>query len=383
MFKEDGTAMIKILFFIDTLSSGGAEKVLQHLVNHMDQSQFDITVQSVWPHHIGNILAPGIKYKPLYPVKNKFTEYLYRFEAATGLTYPLHMKDDYDIECAFLEFGPTKVLASSTNKKARKLAWVHCDLSRALVDYVHTSYEAFAAKTYQWYKQYDYVICVSQTVKDSFNRIFNAAFRSEVLYNVIDDALIRKSADIIIPGLTKRRLTMLAVGTMYPPKNYPRLLRTHEKLLHTGIAHDLWILGDGVERPQIEQFIMDHDLTESVRLFGFQDNPFPYMKAADLIVCSSNYEGFSTVITESVILGKPIVTTDCSGMREILGESEYGLITENSDEAFCEGVTKLLTDTPLRANYAVKAAERGKDFSMQALVLKAEQFFKTALETQR
>ncbi len=375
--------MIKILFFIDTLSGGGAEKVLQHLVNHMDQSQFDITVQTVWPDQEGKNLVPGIKYRSLYPTKNRFTKSVYRFEAAAGLTYPLHMKDNYDIECAFLEFGPTKILASSTNKKARKLAWVHCDLSHALIDYIHTSYEAFAAKTYRWYQKYDCVVCVSQTVKNSFDHIFKSAIPSKVLYNVIDDAMIRQKSEEEVPDLTKRRLTMLAVGTMYPPKNYPRLLRTHERILKSGIAHDLWILGDGVERPEIEQFIREHDLTDSVILFGFRENPFPYIKVADLIVCSSNYEGFSTVITESVILGKPVVTTDCSGMKEILGKSEYGLITENSDEAFYEGVTQLLTNTSLREHYAAKAAERGRDFSLQALVSKAEQFFKTTLETQR
>lgn len=371
--------MIKILFFIESLVGGGAEKVLQDLVNHMDQSQFDITVQSVWPYRGEKILVPGIKYKSLYPVRNKITESIYRLEAAKGLTYPLHMKDNYDIEVAFLEYGPTKILASSTNKKAKKYAWVHCDLSRALTDYVHTSYEAFAAKTYKWYLKYDWVICVSETVKNSFDRIFNSAFRSEVLYNVVDDALIRHKADAVIPGLAKRRLTMLAVGTMYPPKNYPRLLRTHEKILRSGIDHDLWILGDGVERPEIEKFITDHALSESVTLFGFQDNPYPYMKAADLIVCSSNYEGFSTVITESIILGKPIVTTDCSGMKEILGENEYGLITDNSDEAFLAGVMRLLTDETLRAHYAAKATERGKDFSMQNLVSQTEQFLKLHL----
>ena len=371
--------MIKILFFIERLGGGGAEKVLLELVNHMDQSQFDITVQSVWPHQEKIKLAPGIRYKSIYPIKNKITELIYRFEAAKGLTYPLHIKDKYDIECAFLEYGPTKILASSTNKKAKKYAWVHCDLSHALTDYVHTSYEAFAAKTYPWYQKYDCVICVSKTVKESFDRIFHSAFRSEVLYNVVDDALIRHKADVTVPGLAKRRLTMLAVGTMYPPKNYPRLLRTHERILQAGIAHDLWILGDGVERPEIEQFIEDHHLTESVTLFGFQNNPYPYMKAADLIVCSSNYEGFSTVITESIILGKPVVTTECSGMKEILGENEYGLITENSDEPFFEGVLQLLTDETLRAHYAAKAAERGTDFSMQKLVSQVEQFFKTSM----
>ena len=94
--------MIKILFFIEELVGGGAEKVLQNLANNMDQSQFDITVQSVWPYQGEKILAPGIRYKSLYPVKNRITEHIYRLEAAAGLAYRLHMKDNYDIEVAFL-----------------------------------------------------------------------------------------------------------------------------------------------------------------------------------------------------------------------------------------------------------------------------------------
>ena len=77
---------------------------------------------------------------------------------------------------------------------------------------------------------------------------------------------------------------------------------------------------------------------------GFRDNPYCLMGTADLLVCSSVFEGFSTFITEGLILGKPIVTTDVSGMRELLGDSEYGLITANDDEAFYEGVKRMLAE---------------------------------------
>ena len=112
--------MIKILFHIDTLVGGGAEKVLCNLVNHMDQTKFDITVQTVFPDEPTKYLVDGIHYKSIYPSDNQFYRNLYRIEAALGLVYALHMKDDYDIEIAYLEFGPTKVIASSTNKRAKK-----------------------------------------------------------------------------------------------------------------------------------------------------------------------------------------------------------------------------------------------------------------------
>ena len=350
---------MKILFFIEKFGGGGAEKVLRDLVNHMDQSKFDITVQSVWPYEEGKRLASGVKYKTVYPVRNRFYEKLYRLEAAAKLTYPLHIRDDYDIECAFLEMGATKIMAASTNKKAKKIAWVHCDLRRAI-----GNTRAFAEKSVQWYEQFDRVVCVSETVKNSFDAIFCHRFPTILLHNYIDDGAVREKAEakLPMPG-SKTRPIVLAVGTLYPPKNYPRLLKAHRRLISEGIEHELWILGDGEDRQKLERFVADNGLNGSVRFFGFADNPYPYMKHADILACSSNYEGYSTVVTEALILGKPIVTTECSGMREQLGNSEFGLITDNDDEDFYFGLKQMLTDNELRNSYAAKAAERGKMIS--------------------
>ena len=107
------------------------------------------------------------------------------------------------------------------------------------------------------------------------------------------------------------------------------------------------------------------------------------MHAADLLVCSSIFEGFSTFVTEGLILGKPIVTTDVSGMREILGDSEYGLITANNDEAFYKGVKRMLTEPGLLENYAEQAKLRGKDFKCERLVRETEAFFEAELRKKR
>ena len=116
-----------------------------------------------------------------------------------------------------------------------------------------------------------------------------------------------------------------------------------------------------------------------MKLPGFADNPYPFMRNADMLVCSSKSEGFSTFVTEGVILGKPIVTTDCTGMREILGDSEYGLICENDEDGIYEGMKKMLSDEKLRSFYAERAAQRGRDFSAGSLAGKTEKFFEDVL----
>ena len=363
-------SLIKILFFIETLKAGGAEKVMIDLVNHMDQTKFDITVQTVWPCDAAKYLVPGIRYKSMYSSESRVNHLRYRAEAESGLAYRLHIKDDYDIECAYLEMGPTKVLASSTNKKAKKLAWVHCDLSKAV-----ENPQAYAAKTAPWYAKFDQVVCVSQSVKEQFDKLFQNRFDSVVLYNVIDDAMIRQKALLPLPeGTQKRRFTVLSVGRLSPPKKFMRLLQTHKQLLDEGLEHDLWILGDGPERPMLEQYVAENNLQDTVYMPGFIENPYPYMREADLLVCSSIYEGYSTFMTEGVILGKPIVTTDVSGAKELFGDSEYGLIVENNDESFLYGLRQLLLSEQLRADYAEKAATRGTAFSCEQIVRKTENF---------
>lgn len=359
---------IKILFFIETIDGGGAEKVLRNLVNNMDQSKFEITVQTVFPSQSEKLLTSGIRYKAMYPVRNPFYTMLYRLEAACSLSYPLRIKDEYDIECACLECGSTKILAGSTNRKALKLAWVHCDLMQAMPDP-----HAFAAKTARYYAKYDKVVCVSELCKRSFDELYGQKFETVIIHNTVDCEVILQNAQMPLPDLPDHPL-VVSLGRLAAPKHYIRLLKAHKKLLEDGAYHNLLILGEGPDRPLLEKFVRENQLGATVRLPGYVENPYPYLKAADLLACSSIYECYSTFITEGLILGKPIVTTDVSGMRELLGDSQWGLITDNDDIAFYEGMKQLLKNPDLCQEYAEKAAARGRCFTTKKLVKETESF---------
>ena len=135
-----------------------------------------------------------------------------------------------------------------------------------------------------------------------------------------------------------------------------------------------------VEVTTLDSFVAENGLTDSVRMPGFIENPYPFMRKADLLVCSSVYEGYSTFMTEGVILGKPIVTTDVSGAKELFGDSEYGLIVENDDEAFYQGLKRMLMEPDLRASYSEKAVSRSGDFSAVKLTNRTEQYLSVLLE---
>ena len=371
--------MRKVLFFIETLGGGGAEKVLCDLVNHMDQSRFDITVQTLWPTEGSKKLAKGIRYRSVYAADNRLNHYLMRLESALGLTYRLHMRDDYDIEVAYLECGTTKILSSSTNTRAAKIAWVHCDLAVKMADVL----DSFVKKAAPQYRKYDRVVCVSEDTLRSYTDLFGNIPPASVLHNTVDDLMIKERAEQPLPqNVVKRRTTVVTLGRLTDQKGYDRLLKVHRQLTQEGLEYDLWILGEGEDRTKLEAFVEENQLRDSVFFGGFQNNPYPFIKAADLLVCSSRYEGFSTFVTEGLILGKPIVTTACTGMRELLGDSEYGLIVENSTEGLLEGMKRCLSDPEIRSHYSLKAKERGKAFSAKELTQQAERLLEEVYSEQ-
>ena len=364
--------MIRILFFIETLSGGGAEKVLQNLVNNMDNEKFDITVQTVWKENPEGFLNKNIRYKYIYPYYSKLNNYKYRLSVLLKTIYPLHIKDNYDIEVAYLECGATKVISTSTNKKAKKIAWVHCDLSKKI-----SNIDKFKKKSVNWYKKFDKVVCVSRDVEKSFKNIYGTEFDTEVIYNVIDDYSIKEKANESVSDYSfdKKIPTIVSVGRLSTQKRFDRLIEAHKALLDEGFLNNLLIIGEGDERENLKQIIKASGTEKSVALLGFKSNPYPYIKKADLLACSSDYEGFSSFVAEGLILGKAIVTTKCNGMKELLGSSQYGIITECDEKALSEGLKKLLADNSLKEEYEMNASERGKSFSIEASVKETENFF--------
>ncbi|MDY3308100.1 MAG: glycosyltransferase, partial [Eubacteriales bacterium] len=91
-------------------------------------------------------------------------------------------------------------------------------------------------------------------------------------------------------------------------------------------------------------------------------------------VCASHAEGFSTAATEALIVGTPVCTVEVSGMKEMLGENnEYGIVTENDDEALYKGIKSLIDAPELLAHYKHRAEMRGKTFSTENTVKAVEE----------
>ena len=198
------------------------------------------------------------------------------------------------------------------------------------------------------------------------------------MYNTIETDYINRKADEKIEDIefSDEYVKICSVGKITKVKGFERLASIHKRLLDSNIRNRVYILGIGEEQSALEKYISENNLTGSFIFLGYKTNPYKYVKNCDLYVCSSYSEGFSTSVTESLIVGTPVVTTLCSGMQEMLGENnEYGIVTDNNEDALYGGIKKMLTAPGMLEDYAKRAKERGKEFSTEKTARAVEEMF--------
>ena len=366
--------MKKLFFLINTLETGGAEKCLVEICNNLDKSKYDVTLCTLY--NKGNNrkdLSSDVHYKCLVKVKNtlirRILVYLILYVLHESLIHRFLIGNKYDVEIAFLEGIPTKIISGSKNKNSLKYAWVHTDLYN---NYSFGKLYKNLKKHVECYKKFNRIICVSESAREGFVKRFKIDKNICVKYNIINDlAICKKAEEFYLKGNSFR---IVAVGRLVKLKGFDRLLKVFKNLVEEGFDGELLIVGDGVQRTELEHFVTKNKLP--VQFIGASDNPYKYMKTADLIVLPSRAEGYSTVACEAIILEKPIVAADCAGMREIFGDSEYGLVVENNDEAILIGIKEMIFDNELRESYSNAAKIRKLDFSMQRRIEELEELFR-------
>lgn len=375
----------KVLFVIESLAGGGAEKVLSILVKYLDASKFDVSLCTIvnTGTFIEDVL-PYVHYSSVLPCYDKlsfFGKILYHIRyrlvyqiLPLSWVYRWFIPQGNDVEVAFIEGFVTKLISHSTNAKARKCAWVHTDLQN---NHWTVSLYGSLEKEKKVYEMFSSIACVSQTAKEGMRTLFPSSHTiSHVVYNPIESTKIKKMAEEKIM-LKHQSPLLVTVGRLEPQKGYDRLVRIVKRLFDAQYRFELWILGVGSMEKELKEYVEANQLDGVVKFLGFHSNPYKYIVQGDLFVCSSRSEGYSTAVTEALILGLPVVTTECSGMKELLHDGEFGIITENDDEALYEGIRKMLDDASVLSHYKEKAIERGNDFKIENLMKPIEELLQS------
>jgi len=357
-----------ILFITSNLGGGGAERALVNIINHLDRTRFQ--------PHLALYQKEGVFLQdlesdvPVYEIQPRDYGFLHRNltrlwaikRLSTRLCPALIMSVQWQVNSvillahALLNLNcPVVVNEQVALRKGSKTIW-----QRRL----------FWPLARRVYKQAAKVVTISNGIASELQEeLLLPANHFRVINNPVSLAEIREQPSQQPldrpPDMTPR---LISVGRLEKQKNYSLLLQAINRVIEVEMV-ELDILGEGSERPHLEELIQAMGLERSIHLLGFQPNPFTYMAQADIFILSSDFEGFGNVIVEAMALGKPVIATDCPyGPAEILANGEYGVLVPPRDEqALAGAILTLLHDSDARAELSAKAKKRAEDFSIHQI----------------
>lgn len=319
----------KVSFLIPTLKGGGAERVIVNLANEFAQK--------------GNIvelvtLNPNGEYRSQVSEKVKIID-IGRSRALFSI-FPIIQyvkKHNPDAMVSALDyFNIISLIAKIfARTKTKFIVTEHSTLSLSIKNNKSISGIVLPKLMKLFYPFADNIIAVSDGVAEDLVQLIKIDKRKiKVIYNPVLHNKLEELAteQISCDWLTKKgNPVILSVGRLTEAKDFPTLLYALKKV-NERTTVKLIILGEGELRNSLEVLVKDLNLEKHVQLIGFVNNPYSYMKRADLFILSSKWEGLPTVLIEALSLGKKIISTDCkSGPREILGNGKYGTLVPVGD----------------------------------------------------
>ena len=230
------------------------------------------------------------------------------------------------------------------------------------------------------YPKANMIIPNSKLTKDELNNFFHIPKNKiKVVYNPIDIQNIEKLKKETV-NLQKERFTFITVGRLEKQKNHILLINAFHRL---NLDAELWFIGDGCLREDLEFKIKELGIEKNIRLLGRQKNPYKFLEIADCFVFSSNYEGFPNVVLEALACGLPVISTDCkSGPREIIAPdsdfkkqtdeieiAKYGILVPiNNAQKMTQAMQMIMSDKELQKRYIKSVPIRAMDFDKAKII---------------
>lgn len=301
------------------------------------------TVVKLFPYLVKNTCAM-LGEKRLLPDK-----LLWRVLSDGGMVLP----EEYDLAVSYLEGGAAYFVADHV-KAAKKAAFIH-------VDYEKAGYTRALDK--DCYLAFDKIFTVSDEVREAFLKAYpELPDKTEVFHNILNkEEIVRRAeeGEGFTDGFTGMRL--LSVGRLTAQKAFEVSVDSMKRLKDAGKNVRWYVLGEGDQRKKLQEQIDALGLTQDFILYGAVNNPYPFMKQADIYVHASRFEGKSIAIQEAQILGKPMVVSDCSGNREQVCHGKDGLMCGLTPDSLAENIMLLLEDEALRGKLGAAAAKKNAD----------------------
>ena len=247
----------------------------------------------------------------------------------------------YNLAISFLT--PHRIVAEKVKAK-KKIAWIHTDYTRVWVD---------AEDELKVWQKYDYVASISGDVTNTFLQVFpTLAPKIVEIENILSSSFVRKRAELQDVDKEIRHegaITLLSVGRFSDAKNYDNVPDICKRLINKTKLNIKWyIIGYGGDEALIRQKIKEAGMVEHVILLGKRSNPYPYIKACDIYVQPSRYEGKSVTVREAQMLCKPVVVTNYPTAPSQIRSGIDGVIVPMDNEGCANGLAEVICDKPLQ-----------------------------------
>ena len=384
----------KILILINTLGRGGAEIALLNFIRQFDPEEYEISLYVMLGQ--GELIGRVPEYVKVLNrefdptevlsargsralIRHTLHRALRRGALARNLTYLVknfpaclrggglkvllwkviadgtpQLGERFQLAVAYLEGASTYYLARKVDA-ARKVAFFHTDYKRA--GYTR-------ALDGDAYERIDLVYCVSDETKAAFLEAYpELEETTDVFRNILneEEILRRGAAPGGFEGDGYTGVRIVTLGRLEKVKAVSLAVRTMAVLRDRGFDARWYVFGEGSERAALEKEIAALGLKDRFFLPGAKDDPFPYLKQADIYVQCSEYEGSSMAIKEAQLLGRPVVVSDRGGNSGMVVHGETGLLVQDlTPETIADSVGMLIRDPAARERLGNNAAESMK-----------------------
>ena len=367
-----------ILFIMNNLHCGGAEKSLVSLLQIIDYSKYNVDLllfkkEGIFldklPKEVTVLDAP-IAYSYFdMPIKSAIFQCLKkgRFDIILNRILVISvlkseenpavkeqkmwkylspcldkLPKKYDVAIGYLEKTPNYFCVEKTNS-IKKIAWIHTNYSNMGMQ---PKYDE------KYFQKCNYIVTVSsECALDLTNRFPQLKDKIKVIRNIVSPSIIHSLAEKEIPENIDFENSIISVGRLSHEKGADLAIEACKLLKEKNTIFKWIFIGDGLQREALEKKVAEYQLQNRVLFLGTKDNPYSYVKRATIYAQTSRFEGQSIALDEAKILRKPIVTTNFSTAKNQISHLENGLITEMNPEAIANGILELLNNTELQDQF--------------------------------
>lgn len=362
----------KILFIIWSFSyGGGAEKILCNIVNNLDYSKYDISILEYWHSDIKlekvndnvKILPPVVNSLKASKVEKLIKKIL--VERAPYLLRKKYAPEKYDIEISFNYQIPAFLL----RKNAYCISWLHGDIYDLKDDNYKRKLQLNA------FKKAKKIVTISENSYKSVVDVFPSEKSKLVMINngLLVDQITKQSTE---EKIKFKIPTFMFLGRLDENKNPLLLIEVAKLIKKRKLNCQILVFGQGDLFSKMEKLIHDNKLDQIIKLMGYINNPYPYIKESKAILLCSKSEGFPTVLLEGIMLDTPFISSKVGGIYELAVKDKCGYIANTSVE-FCDCIEKMLKEKN-NYNKLVSACKLTKNkYTIKAQIDKIEELLDT------